>query len=187
MQRFSAVNKLTAYIAVSMVCLYIGEPAFSQTDDVDTFIEEQIKMQRIPGLSLAVVKEGRIVKVKGYGFANLELRAPAKASTLYALGSISKQFTATSIMLLVELGQIDLDIKTAFGPLKFEPGDKFAYSNVGYRLLGVIIEKVSGLSYWEFLDEHIFKPLGMNATRNSDPKTIFQTEQRDTAGRATRM
>ena len=105
MQRFSGVNKLTAYIAVSMVCLYIGEPAFSQTDDVDTFIEEQIKMQRIPGLSLAVVKEGRIVKVKGYGFANLELRAPAKASTLYALGSISKQFTATSIMLLVELGQ----------------------------------------------------------------------------------
>jgi len=224
MRRFSAVNKLTAYIAVSLVCLYIGEPAFSQTDDVDAYIEEQIKMQRIPGLSLAVVKEGRIVKAKGYGFANLELRAPAKPNTLYGLGSISKQFTATSIMLLVELAQIGLDIKiahyldglpnewtgvtvrhllshtsglkeevwtggivefdrhehrqeeiikTAFGPLKFEPGDKFAYSNVGYRLLGMIIEKASGQSYWKFLDEHIFKPLGMNATRNSDPKTII--------------
>ena len=195
-----------------------------KADAVDAYIEEQIKVQRIPGLSLAVVKEGRIVKARGYGFANLELKAPATTYTLYGLGSICKQFTATSIMLLVESGQIGLDhtianyldglpnewagitvrhllthtsgikeevwtggivefdrheyqqddiIKTAFGPLEFASGDKFAYSNVGYRLLGMIIEKVSGLSYWDFLDELIFKPLGMNATRDSDPKTII--------------
>ena len=43
----------------------------------------------------------------------------------------------------------------------------------GYRLLGMIIEKVSGKSLWDFLDERIFKPLGMAATRNSDPEVII--------------
>jgi CubicO group peptidase (beta-lactamase class C family) len=46
-------------------------------------------------------------------------------------------------------------------PLEFEPGTKFNYSNSGYLLLSSIIEKVSGKTYGEFLDESIFKPLGM--------------------------
>jgi CubicO group peptidase (beta-lactamase class C family) len=131
---------------------------------------------------------------------------------LYGLGSISKQFTATAIMLLVEEGKIGLDhrltnyfrwlpkewdevtvrhllthtsgirqeqwkdgivefdrfehsqeeiVKTAFGPMLARPGEKFGYSNVGYRLLGMLIEKVSGQSYWDFLANRIFRPIGM--------------------------
>ena len=49
-------------------------------------------------------------------------------------------------------------------PLEFQPGATWAYDNTGYYLLGIIIEKASGKSYWQFLDERIFKPLGMNAT-----------------------
>jgi CubicO group peptidase (beta-lactamase class C family) len=57
-------------------------------------------------------------------------------------------------------------------PLEFQPGETWAYDNTGYYLLGVIIEKASGKSYWQFLDKRIFKPLGMNATRNTDPRPI---------------
>jgi len=65
--------------------------------------------QRIPGLSLAVVavvQAWKIILAKGYGRASLELDAPATAATVYGLGSISKQFTATAIMLLVEEGKL---------------------------------------------------------------------------------
>ena len=57
-------------------------------------------------------------------------------------------------------------------PLEFQPGESWAYDNTGYYLLGIIIEKASGKSYWQFLDERVFKPLGMNATRSTDPRPI---------------
>lgn len=69
-------------------------------------------------------------------------------------------------------------VRTAFGPLVSAPGEKFRYSNVGYRLLGMIIEKVSGQTYWDFLEAKIFRPLGMNATRNSDPGTVISNRSR---------
>src|SRR6266487_3879202 len=57
-------------------------------------------------------------------------------------------------------------------PLEFQAGETWAYDNTGYYLLGIIIEKASGKSYWQFLDERVFKPLGMNATRSTDPQPI---------------
>jgi CubicO group peptidase (beta-lactamase class C family) len=68
-----------------------------------------MKDQKIPGLSLAVVRNGQVVKSKGYGYANLEVRAPAKVDTIFPAGSITKQFTATAIMQLVEQGKLKLD------------------------------------------------------------------------------
>ena len=59
-------------------------------------------------------------------------------------------------------------------PLEFQPGETWAYDNTGYYLLGIIIEKASGKSYWQFLYERIFKPLGMNATRSTDPQPIIR-------------
>ncbi|GIP29404.1 serine hydrolase [Paenibacillus sp. J23TS9] len=58
----------------------------------------------------------------------------------------------------------DLVAKFMDKPLEFEPGSQFAYSNSGYVLLGAIIEKVSGESYGDYLNKHIFKPLGMERT-----------------------
>ena len=49
-------------------------------------------------------------------------------------------------------------------PLDFSPGEKFAYNNSGYYLLGMIVEKVSGKTYEQFLQENIFTPLGMKNT-----------------------
>ena len=59
-------------------------------------------------------------------------------------------------------------------PLEFQPGESWAYDNTGYYLLGIVIEKASGKTYWQFLDERIFKPLGMTATRSTDPRPIVR-------------
>ena len=64
-------------------------------------------MQRlhIPCASLAIVRDGRVIKTQGYGFASLELKAPATTETVYEIGSNTKQFKATAIMMLVEEGR----------------------------------------------------------------------------------
>ena len=168
----------------------------SAANTLDDYILGAMARQRIPGLSLAVVTNGAIARLQGYGMANLELGTQASPDTLYGLGSISKQFTAAAIMLLVERGQVGLDdniarhlhglpanwggvsirhllthtsgireeaweggiiefdrrehsqaevIKTAFGPVLSQPGEKWLYRNVGYRLLGMVVEKASSL------------------------------------------
>lgn len=59
-------------------------------------------------------------------------------------------------------------------PLQFTPGEKFAYGNSGYYLLGVIIERASGKSYAEFLQENIFAPIGMKQTGDFDNREIIK-------------
>src|SRR5262245_66539937 len=65
--------------------------------------------QKIPGLSLAVVRGGRLERAKGYGLANLELGVVASERTVYQSGSLGKQFTAGLVMLLVEEGKLSID------------------------------------------------------------------------------
>jgi D-alanyl-D-alanine carboxypeptidase len=199
--------------------------AAARADKVDDTVKAQMQKQHIPGLSLAVIREGKVIKAKGYGLANVELRVPATRDTVFQLGSITKQFTATAIMMLVDEGKVRLDeriptyvsglpaawasatvrhllthtsgikgytevpnfhkitvsdaspeevVKTvADYPLQFQPGEKWAYSNTGYYLLGRIIEKASGKSYADFLQERIFRPLQMTATRVNDLQDII--------------
>ena len=59
-------------------------------------------------------------------------------------------------------------------PAEFAPGETWAYDNTGYYLLGIIVERASGKNYWRFLDERIFKPLGMISTRNTDTRQIVE-------------
>src|SRR5437868_12197893 len=78
---------------------------------VDPIVEAYMKERHIPGLSLAVVKEGKVILAKGYGLANVEHKVPAKPETVYQSGSMGKQFTATAAMMLVEEGKLGLDDK----------------------------------------------------------------------------
>ena len=80
---------------------------------VDDYVRGEMQKQQIPGLSLAVIKEGRIGLAKGYGLANVELQVPVKPETIFQSGSMGKQFTATAVMMLVEEGKIGLDDKLA--------------------------------------------------------------------------
>lgn len=197
------------------IILLVSTPVGARADRVDEFIKSTMKERQTPGLSLAVMRNGKIIKAKGYGLANVELNVPTTPETVYRLASTSKLFIATGIMLLVEEGKLSFDdpvnkylagtpdtwdkitvrqllshtsgvvkeapgyddfkiqkdldvIKTAYAqPLLFAPGEKAAYSNLGYFILGEIISKASGKPWSEYLTERIFKPLQMNATRTT--------------------
>lgn len=187
-----------------------------RADEVDDYVRAQMERQHIPGVSVVVIKDQKIIKSMGYGLANVELNVPATPDTVYKIGSVSKQFIATGILLLVQDGKISLDdnigkfldgtpetwkpitirhllthtsgivreapgfdplkvqndadvIKTAYSlPLRFTPGEKYEYCNVGYFSLAEIISKVSGKPWGDFLHERVFAPLGMNSTRTTN-------------------
>ncbi len=75
--------------------------------EIDSFIEQEMQISRIPGLALAIVYNGEPVYLKGYGTAGTS--GPATAQTPFIIGSVSKSFTALAAMQLVEEGKLDLD------------------------------------------------------------------------------
>lgn len=196
---------------------------------VDAYLGEHLRTAGSPGLSAAVLVDAKPVHLAGYGVANVEQGSPATADTVYELASITKSFTAVTVMLLVRDGLLRLDdpISTFFpespaswsgvtvrhllghtsgipdyfniaafasgedfpwhldysrdefvrivraAPLEFEPGSDMAYSNTGYNLLGLIIERVSGHDYEQVLLERIFGPLNMTSTRRNSRTDII--------------
>ncbi len=212
----SSVVKTFVLLIAFLATVMITMPCAAQdavTAKVDDYVKAEMQRQRIPGLSLAVVKDGQIVLAKGYGLANVELQVPAKPETIFQSGSMGKQFTATAVMMLIEEGKLSLDdkiskyftdapaswqnitvrhllthtagttdyprdfdfrldytedelLKRAEAiPLAFQPGEKWSYSNLGYVMLGILIHKVSGKFYGDFLQERVFHPLGMTTAR----------------------
>src|SRR4028119_424601 len=125
----SLLLALSAMLATCMITTEIS--AATPSDAVDNYIVEQMKKDNIPGLSLAVVKGGKIVKAKGYGLANVELQVPATADTVFEIGSITKQFTATAIMMLAERGKLSLDDKIS----KYVSGTPQSWQSVTVRHL----------------------------------------------------
>ena len=81
--------------------------------DVEAFLDGlvplQIETNDIAGATIAVVKDGELIFVKGYGFADVKARTPVTPDTMFRIGSITKLFTWTSVMQLVEQGKLDLD------------------------------------------------------------------------------
>jgi len=86
----------------------------ARADAIDDYIKVEMERRHIPGLALAVARNGKIVKVRGYGIANLEHDVPVTPDTVFELASVTKQFTATAIMLLVEEGKVQLDDPVAW-------------------------------------------------------------------------
>jgi CubicO group peptidase (beta-lactamase class C family) len=84
-------------------------PLFGQAASVDDYIRESMKKQKIPGLSVAIVRDGEVIKAEGYGLANVELNVPATKDTMYQSGSVGKQVTSAAVMVLVEDGKLKLD------------------------------------------------------------------------------
>ena len=190
---------------------------------VDAYVRAQMDRLYVPGLSLAVVKDGNVVYEHSYGLANVELSVPVTSDTVFQIQSITKTFTASAIMMLVEEGKLSLDdpigkhlegtpdtwksitirhllshtsgIKdfineptaslrldvseqevleaTAPRELNFAPGERYLYCNTGYHLLAMVVRKVTGKSYGDFLAERIFKPLGMTRTRVQDLSEVI--------------
>lgn len=78
-------------------------------DSVDAFVAVEMARQHVPGVSLAVVRAGKVIKAKGYGFADVERSEPVTPETVFKIGSVSKQFLAAGIMLLAQDGKLSVD------------------------------------------------------------------------------
>lgn len=89
--------------------LLMGVAGFTQADSTDIIVQKFMKDQRITGLALAVVKNGKATVNKGYGLANVELSVPVNSETVIRLGSVSKQFFATAILKLAQDGYLSIE------------------------------------------------------------------------------
>ena len=174
-----------------------------------------------PGAAVLVIEDGRVAFERGYGVTDLRARRPVDARTNFRLASVTKQFTAAAVMLLVRDGRLGyddplgrvfpdfpeygrtitirqllnhtsglpdyeelmpagdpsvpveqtqirdagvLDLLKRQKAAKFSPGAKWDYSNSGYVILGLVVEKVSGTPFGKFLHDRVFNPLRMGCT-----------------------
>ena len=198
----------------------------------DVIIQQLMAKWGVPGVSVAVTKDGRLVLAKGYGIADKEGNLPVRPESLFRIASVSKPITAAAVLKLVEEGKLELEAKAfklldnlrpAAGktpdpriyditvrqllqhsggwdrdksfdpmfyvsrvaeigaaqpatsetiirymlgqPLDFDPGTRYAYSNFGYCVLGRIIEKVTGQSYYDYVMDNILRPAGATSMR----------------------
>ena len=93
-----------------MLCaLAIAPCRLALADGVNDYIKSEMAKQHIPGLSLAVILNGKPIKVKGYGVSDLEQKSPVTLDTAYDVGSVAKPFTAAAVLTLVERGKLRLD------------------------------------------------------------------------------
>ena len=96
-------------IKMFVLFLLISTLAYSQTDSTDLIVQRMMREQKIVGLSLAVIKNGKPVINKGYGLANAEHNIPVTSETVIRLGSVSKQFFTTAILKLQEEGKLTIE------------------------------------------------------------------------------
>ena len=192
-------------------------------DDYDQFVEGVRKEFDVPGIAVAIVKDGQVVWAKGYGERELGKQAKVDADTLFAIASNTKAFTSASLSILADRGKLSMDDKViehlpwfqmsdpyvtremtirdllshrsglglGAGDMLFWPAtdysteevvrrlrnvplatsfrSAYAYDNILYAVAQLVIEKVSGQKYADFVRENIFVPVGMTDSRiNSD-------------------
>jgi D-alanyl-D-alanine carboxypeptidase len=212
-------------IGLLLALMLIGNAvAFGSAVDrsVNSYVRHEMTRRRIPGLAFAVIRDGHLVKEAVFGVANVELGVPATLDTVYTLASMTKVFTATAIMLLVQEGRISLDepvskilpqlpptwsaitirqclshtsglpdalldnfnmttitpdLNVLFNTLSNVPvepaGKQSVYNQTGYILLGMIIEKISGVSYEKFVQTRLLDAAGLSGARFGDAWEII--------------
>jgi D-alanyl-D-alanine carboxypeptidase len=138
---------LMRFIRSVSAVLFVGLllPHISRADKVDDLLRREMDKHQIAGVSLMVVKHGRQIKTKGYGVANLEWNVPVTPDTVFEIGSMTKQFTAACILLLVQDGKLALDDDIC-AHLQNAPA---AWSNITVRHL---LTHTSGIRNYTGLD-----------------------------------
>src|SRR5678816_3627873 len=99
--------------------------------DIHTFVQATMQQRHIPAISIAVVKDAVLVKSASYGVADMENSVATKTDTVFKIGSVSKQFFAAGIMLLVQDGKLSVDDKLS----KHLPGTPAAWNDITLRHL----------------------------------------------------
>ncbi|HSL24630.1 MAG TPA: serine hydrolase [Vicinamibacterales bacterium] len=107
----------SALLCVGLVLSVTLFAAAPDADPIETIVRTAMDAQRIPGVAVAVVQRGEVLKAQGYGLADVEHEVPVSDETIFQSGSLGKQFTAAAVMLLVEDGAVSLsDPLTQFFP-----------------------------------------------------------------------
>lgn len=136
-------NKLNSIVFASLISVVLSSVAFA--DKIDDRVKMFMAERHIPGAAVAVVKNGRVVRMKGYGVASLEFGVPVTTETVFEIGSVSKQMTAAGIMLLVQDGKVSLDERIS----KYLPNTPEAWKDVTVRHL---LTHTSGIKSYTGLD-----------------------------------
>ncbi len=198
---------------LGMAMMSTGAHAATREETIDAWMRDYTG--QVPGASVLVLEGGDAVFQRSYGLADLEAGVASSPTTNYRLASVSKQFTAASVLLLVEDGVLTLDdpvrrwlrtlpvaaeaitlrhlLSHTSGLIDYEDllppdqarqihdadvlrlleredrlyfpaGSDYRYSNSGYALLALVVERASGQRFAAFLQARIFSPLGMTAT-----------------------
>ena len=198
---------------LGMAMMSTGAHAATREETIDAWMRDYTG--QVPGASVLVLEGGDAVFQRSYGLADLEANVASSPTTNYRLASVSKQFTAASVLLLVEDGVLTLDdpvrrwlrtlpvaaeaitlrhlLSHTSGLIDYEDllppdqahqihdadvlrlleredrlyfpaGSDYRYSNSGYALLALVVERASGQRFAAFLQARIFSPLGMTAT-----------------------
>ena len=227
-------NLLRSNLAWALVFLMFGaanagaqlvQPTAADLAELDRRVRAHLTENNIPGGLVALASRGQIIHLKTYGMANAELSVPVTDSTVFEIGSISKQFVSAAVMLLAQEDKIGLDdpihrylanlpsewlgvtvrhllthtsgipdyeeirsydvyrfritpeevLQIAHSrPVDFAPGMGWYYSNTGYFLLSMIVERIEGRPLGQVLESRIFGPLAMTQTRMADPEAIIR-------------
>jgi len=220
---------LKAAFLVSLTVLAAAPLQAQSTFDarVDSIANVVLERTGVPSASVAVVRGGRLTYAKAYGHEQLDPPLAARADQRYSIGSISKQFAASCILLLQQEGKLSLDDNVsrwlpdltrssevtirqllshtsgyqdywpqdyvppmmlqptttqdimdrwAKKPLDFDPGTRWQYSNTNYVIAGVIVEKVSGMPFFDFLRTRILAPLGLASAMDIDVSQLTEPE-----------
>lgn len=222
-------HRLLGWIAICLLVFQAVSAQKPRSDkqiaaEIEQYMKTAVEHEKFSG-AILVARDGKPIVSRGYGLANVEHDIPNTPRTVFRLASVTKQFTATSIMMLQERGKLNVndpfckylsDCPTAWQPitikqlltmthgipnvtsielgalrafpvgwdqwmeatgkkpLEFKPGERFMYLGAGYTLLGLLIERVSGKTYGEVLQENIFGPLGMKNSGHEDASRILK-------------
>lgn len=222
--RVKLKRRLQTALALAAATSVYGSAAPAQISpelrhSIDGAVAKVLTATGVPSAQLGIVRDGRVVYTAAYGKARLQPNLASTVSMQYPVGSISKQFTAACVLLLVEDGKMSLDDPVARWypgltragditirmllshtsgysdyapqdytipawtkpvdpltvvrewagkPLDFEPGTKWQYSNTNFVLTALIVQKVSGMPFWQFLETRVLHPLGLREVLNLD-------------------
>ena len=133
----------TMFLAATLLA---GSARLAHADGMDDYLKAQMAARHIPGLSVAVVQDGKVVKTAAYGVSDVKTKTPATLDTRYILGSCTKPFTAVAVLQLKEAGKVDLDAPIS----RYLDGLPVAWSAITVREL---LTHTSGLpNYRKFVD-----------------------------------
>ena len=204
--------------------LFISLFSFSQVEEqkLDQLIQNTLKTFDVPGISVGIVKDGKMIYAKGFGVSSLNSRQKMDENTLVGIASNSKGFTATALAMLADEGKINFDDKVSKYIPEFQMNDAYVsqevtikdlithraglglgqgdlmffpeggpltvndiihnvrflkpenpfrttldYNNIMFIVAGEVIHRVSGLSWAEFIEQRILKPVGMTSSFGS--------------------